>query len=81
MMKKALSTCLIGAMLLAAAFWGCSDKKEPAPEKSATEKMTGEPAEKAVNPIRSPIDKARSAAKQQEEKNKKMDDAVKTVSD
>jgi hypothetical protein len=76
-MKKILPYCLIGMVLLSGAFWGCSDKKEPAAEKGAIKKMTEETAREAVNQIRTPIDKARSVAKQQEEKNKEMDDALK----
>jgi len=75
-MKKVLSYCLIGLVLVSGAFVGCSDKKEPA-EKGAIEKMTEETAREAVKQIRTPIDKARSVAKQQEEKNKEMDDALK----
>ena len=76
-MKRVLSYCLIGMVLLSGAFWGCSDKKEPAPEKSAIKKMTEETAREAVNQIRTPIDKARSVAQQQSEKNKEVDDALK----
>ena len=76
-MKKVLSYCLIGAALIIGAFWGCSDKKEPGPEKGAIKKMTEETAREAVNQIRTPIDKARSVAQQQEDKAKAMDDAVK----
>ena len=64
-------------MLLSGAFWGCPDKKEPGSEKGAIKKMTEETAREAVNQIRTPIEKARSVAKQQEEKNKEMDDALK----
>jgi hypothetical protein len=39
--------------------------------------MTEAAAHEAVKQIRTPIDKARSAAKQQEEKNKELDDALK----
>ena len=76
-MKKILSCCLIGVMLIGGVFWGCSDKKEPAAEKSAIKKMTDEAAREAVNQIRTPIDKARSVAKQQEDKAKEMGDALK----
>jgi PBP1b-binding outer membrane lipoprotein LpoB len=77
-MKRILSYCLIGVMMLSGAFWGCSDKKEPALEKkSAIKKMTEETAREAVNQIRTPIDKARSAAQQQQDKAKEMDDALK----
>lgn len=76
-MKKALSYALIATMLLGGAIWGCSDKKEPAAEKGAIKQMTEETAKEAVNQIRTPIDKARSAAKQQEEKNRELEDALK----
>jgi hypothetical protein len=77
-MKRALSYCLIGVVLVSGAFWGCSDKKEPALEKKgAIKKMTEETAREAVNQIRTPIDKARSVAQQQEDKAKEMDDTLK----
>lgn len=76
-MKRILSYCLIGVMMLSGAFWGCSDKKEPALEKGAIKKMTEETAREAVNQIRTPIDKARSVAQQQQDKAKEMDDALK----
>lgn len=76
-MKRVLSYCVIGVALASSAFWGCSDKKEPAPAKNAIKKMTEETAREAVNQIRTPIDKARSVAQQQEDKAKKMDDALK----
>jgi len=76
-MKKVLSCCLLGVVLVSGAFGGCSEKKEPAAEKSAIQKMTEETAREAVNQIRTPIDKARSVAQQQSEKNKEVDDALK----
>ena len=75
--KKDLPYCLIGVIQLSGAFGGCSNKKESGPEKGAIKKMTEETAKEAVNQIRIPIDKARSVAKQQEEKNKSMDDTLK----
>ena len=68
---------MIGVALVIGAFWGCSDKKEPGPEKGAIKKMTEETAREAVNQIRTPIDKAHSVAQHQEDKAKAMDDAVK----
>jgi hypothetical protein len=49
-MKKALSYGLIAAMLLSGVIFACSDRKEPAAEKSAIKKMTEETAREAVNP-------------------------------
>jgi hypothetical protein len=76
-MIKILAYCLIGVVLVSGAFYGCSDKKEPAPEKGAIQKMTEETAKEAVKQIRTPIDKARSVAQQQEDKAKELDDALK----
>ena len=76
-MKRVLSYFMIGVVLVSGALWGCSDKKEPALEKGAIKKMTEETAREAVNQIRTPIDKARSVAQQQEDKAKEMDDALK----
>ena len=76
-MKKILSYMVVALILLGGVFWGCSDKKEPGPEKGAIRQMTDETAREAVNQIRTPIDKARSVAQQQEEKNKELNDAVK----
>jgi hypothetical protein len=55
-------------VLFGGAFWGCSDRKEPGTEKGAIQKMNEATAKEAVNQIRTPIEKARSVAKQQEEK-------------
>ena len=75
--KSILSVGLILGVLVGGAFWGCSDRKEPGPEKGAIQKMTEETAKEAVNQIRTPIEKARSVAKQQEEKNRETADAAK----
>ena len=76
-MKKILSEMVVALILLGGVFWGCSDKKEPAAEKGAIRQMTDEAAREAVNQIRTPIDKARSVAKQQEEKYKELNDTAK----
>jgi hypothetical protein len=76
-MKKILSDMVVALILLGGVFWGCSDKKEPAAEKGAIRQMTDEAAREAVNQIRTPIDKARSVAQQQEEKYKELNDAAK----
>ena len=76
-LKSTLAACFILVVLIGGAFWGCSDRKEPGSEKGAIRGMTEETAREAVNQIRTPIEKARSVAKQQEEKNREMADAVK----
>jgi hypothetical protein len=76
-LKSLLAGCLILVVLVSGAFWGCSDRKEPGAEKGAIQKMTEETAKEAVNQIRTPIEKARSVAKQQEEINRETADAAK----
>ena len=76
-LTSTLSVGLILVVSVGGAFWGCSDRKEPGPEKGAIQKMTEETAKEAVNQIRTPIEKARSVAEQQEEKNRETADAAK----
>jgi hypothetical protein len=76
-MLKVLCHGLVAAVLLCGPFLGCSDKKNPAAEKGAIQKMTEATANEAVDRIRAPIEKARSAAQQQEEKNRELGDAAK----
>jgi hypothetical protein len=76
-LKNLLAGCLILVVLAGGAFWGCSDRKEPGTEKGVIQKMNEATAKEAVNQIRTPIEKARSVAKQQEEKNRESADAVK----
>jgi len=76
-MKKVMACCVVGILLVGGAFCGCSDKKEPGSAKGVVKQMTEETAKEAVQQIRTPIEKARSVARQQEDKNKELDDAVK----
>jgi hypothetical protein len=76
-LKILLTGCLILVVLVGGAFWGCSDRKESGAEKGAIKGMTDETAKGAVNQIRTPIEKARSVAKQQEEINRETADAAK----
>jgi hypothetical protein len=76
-MKKIWICCFLGVILTSGTFFACSSKKEPEAKKGAIEKMTDKAAKDVVNTIRAPIDKARSAAKQEENRIKEMDDAVK----
>ena len=77
-MKQVMACCVVvGIVLVGGAFCGCSDKKEPGSAKGVVKQMTEETAKEAAQQICTPIDKARSVARQQEEKNKELDDAVK----
>jgi len=76
-MKKMLLYCFVGLLLVSGTFFACSNKKESETKKGAIEKMTDKTATEIVDRIHAPIDKARSAAKQEEDRMKKMDDALK----
>lgn len=76
-MKKVWFYCFLGAVLASGTFSACSDKKEPKNKKGAIEKMTDKAAKEIVDRIQDPIDKARSAAKQGEDRLKEMDEASK----
>ena len=49
-------------------FSACSDKKDALSEKSAIEKMTEETGQELADRLSSPIEKAREAAKQEEDR-------------
>ena len=76
-MKKMMLYCFLGLFLVSGTFFACSNKKEPEAKKGAIEKMTDKTAKEVVDRIRAPIDKARSAAKQEEDRMKEMDDTLK----
>ncbi|OGP49197.1 MAG: hypothetical protein A2Y79_11415 [Deltaproteobacteria bacterium RBG_13_43_22] len=76
-MKKMLLYCFVGLVLVGGTFFACSNKKESEAKKGTIEKMTDKTAKEIVDRIHAPIDKARSAAKQEEDRIKEMDDALK----
>jgi hypothetical protein len=76
-MKKMLIYCLVGLVLVSGTFPACSAKKGPEEKKGSIEKMTDKAAQEIVDRIQAPIDKARSAAKQGEERMKDLDEAMK----
>jgi hypothetical protein len=73
-MNKIWICCFLGAVLASGTFSACSDKKESENKKGAIEKMTDK---EIVDQIHAPINKARSAAKQGEDRLKEMDEASK----
>jgi hypothetical protein len=76
-MKKIGICCFIGVALVSGMFGACSNKKEPADKKGAIEKFTDKTARDIVDKIHAPIDKARSAAKQGDDRIKEMDEVLK----
>ena len=73
---------MVAAMVL---FWGstglfaCSNRNDAESEaqKGVIEQMTDKAAQKAINHIRTPLDKARSAADQEQDRLNAMDESVK----
>ena len=79
MMKLFLRCGVAAALLLGCMVAGCSDKQQPpAAQKSAVRQMTDDTAHRAVQQIRTPIEKARAAAQLQEGRSAGLDDAAKS---
>ena len=76
-MKKILPWTLVALLLCNAAGFSCSQKEEAASEKGVVEKITDQAADEVTSRIRTPIEKARSAKKQQEDQMRSMDDQIK----
>jgi len=69
---------MVVLLLCNAAVLGCSQKEETAEnKKGAIETMTDQAADELTNRIRTPIEKARSAANQQEDRMRSVDDQLK----
>jgi hypothetical protein len=76
-MKKIQIYGFIGLVLVSGTFLACSNKKGAEEKKGAIEKMTDKTAEEIVDRVHAPTDKARSAAKQGEDRIKEMDEDLK----
>jgi hypothetical protein len=78
-MKKTMTYCVFALLLGGAVLLACSNNNEDEaePEKGAIEKMTDKAAKEMVNRIRTPINKARSAKDQQEDRLNDMDESLK----
>ena len=76
-MKTFLPCSLVVLLLCSATVFSCSPKEEADPEKGAIEKLTDQAADELTNRIRTPIEKARSAANQQEDRMRSVDDQLK----
>jgi len=76
-MKKMLLYPAIALFFFNAVFFACSNNGGEEPKKGAIEKMTDKTAKDIVDKIRTPIEKARSAKKMEEDRSRKIDEALK----
>lgn len=78
-MKKMMAYGVLALLLGGAGLLTCSNntEAESESEKGAIEKMTDKAAKEMVNRIRTPINKARSAKDQQEDRLNDMDESLK----
>lgn len=77
-MKKWTMVAVMALFLGCAGLLACSNshEAESEPQKGVIEKMTDKAAKKAVSRIRSPLDKARSVAGQEEDRLHDMDESL-----
>lgn len=78
-MKKKMVFAVMALIFGCAGLFACSNSNEAEsePQKGVIEQMTDKAAQKAINRIRSPLDKARSAANQEEDRLNDMDESLK----
>ena len=76
-MKKMMTYSVLALLLGGAVLLACSNNKEAESEKGIIEKMTDKAAKEMVDRIRTPIEKARSAKDQQEDRLNDMDESLK----
>ena len=68
---KMIMIMFMGVMLLGA----CHNEKKEAPKRGPIENLTHKTAQKAVKVIKTPIDKAKAAAKLEEQRAQKFEEA------
>ena len=75
-MNKMITYFVLVLFLCGAALFSCSNDEdtETEPEKGMIEEMTHKAAKKAVNRIRTPLNKARSAASKEQDRYNNMDE-------
>lgn len=78
-MKKMITSVVLVMFLCGALLLGCSNDEdtETGSQKGMIEEMTDRAAKKAVNRIRTPLNKARSAASQEQNRLNDMDESLK----
>ena len=77
-MKKKRMVAAMALFCGCAALFACSDNNEAEsePPKGVIEQMTDEAAQEAINHIRTPLDKARSAADREQDRLNDMDESI-----
>ncbi|MGD2096920.1 MAG: hypothetical protein PVG35_05020 [Desulfobacterales bacterium] len=77
-MKKKMMVSVMALFLGGAGLFACSNSNEAEsePQKGVIEQITHNTAQKAVNRIRTPLDRARSAANREEKRLNEMDESV-----
>jgi hypothetical protein len=78
-MKKMITDFVLVVFLCGALLLACSNDKdaETEPEKGMIEEITHKAAKKAVNRIRTPLNKARTAASHEQDRLNDMDESLK----
>jgi len=76
-MKKKTLYILMALFLFCAVFVSCTSKKDAEPEKGAIDKMTDRAAKEMADSIQIPLERARTAAKEQEDKMRELEEALK----
>jgi hypothetical protein len=76
-MKKKYVYIFITLFLFCAAFVACSSGKDAETEEGAIDKMTDRAAKGMADSIQIPLQRARAAAKLQEDKMRELDEAMK----
>jgi len=76
-MKKNILYIFMALFLFCAVFVACASKNETETEKGSIDKMTDRAAKEMADSIQIPLQKARAAAKLQEDKMRDLDEAMK----
>ena len=76
-MKKVLLYPAIVLFLFCAVFFACSNNGDEEPKKGRIEKMTDKAAKEIVDHIRTPIEKARSVKKMEEDRQNAVEENLK----
>ncbi len=76
-MKRAMVSFMMVMFLCSVSFWGCSKDKDTESKKGAIEKMTEKTGKEIADKLQKPIRNARSVKKEQEKRDKELENAIK----